>query len=51
MVFFFVVRPMNTLMARLKRSDEEPDAPSAEVAMLIEIRDLLAAQRAAPAGV
>jgi len=44
-VFFFVVRPMNTLMARLKRPDEEPDAPSAEVATLLEIRDLLATQR------
>jgi large conductance mechanosensitive channel len=40
-VFFFVVRPMNTVMARMKRG-EEPDAPSAEVAMLTEIRDLLA---------
>jgi large conductance mechanosensitive channel len=44
-VFFLVVRPMNKLMARLKRSDEEPAAPSAEVTTLIEIRDLLAAQR------
>ena len=44
-VFLFVVRPMNALMARLKRPDEEPDAPSAEVATLLEIRDLLAGQR------
>src|SRR5215218_7509839 len=44
-VFFFVVRPMNALMARLKRPDEEPEAPSAEVATLLEIRDLLAVQR------
>src|SRR5215204_3429001 len=44
-VFFFVVRPMNAVMARLKRSDEEPDAPTAEVTVLSEIRDLLAAQR------
>jgi large conductance mechanosensitive channel len=43
-VFFFVVRPMNKVMARMKRG-EEPDAPTAEVATLIEIRDLLAAQR------
>jgi large conductance mechanosensitive channel len=42
-VFFFVVRPMNKLMERLKRG-EDPEAPSAEVATLIEIRDLLAAQ-------
>jgi large conductance mechanosensitive channel len=41
-VFFLVVKPMNALMARLKRPDEEPEAPSAEVATLIEIRDLLA---------
>ena len=43
-VFFLVVRPMNALMARLKRPDEEPEAPSAEVATLLEIRDLLAAR-------
>ena len=43
-VFFFVVRPMNALMQRLKRSDEEPEAPTAEVTTLIEIRDLIAAQ-------
>ena len=46
-VFFFVVRPMNRLMARLKDPAEEPDAPSAEVATLIEIRDLLATRRGA----
>ena len=44
-VFFFVVRPMNALMQRLKHSDEEPEAPTAEVPTLIEIRDLIAAQR------
>jgi large conductance mechanosensitive channel len=49
-VFFFVVRPMNAIMARLKRSDEEPDAPSAEVATLLEIRDLLATQRGGGVG-
>ena len=37
---------VNAIMARLKRSDEEPDAPTAEVAVLSEIRDLLATQRA-----
>jgi len=47
-VFFLVVRPMNALMARLKRG-EEPDAPSAEVAVLSEIRDLLSGQRGAGA--
>ena len=45
-VFFLVVRPMNAVMARLKRG-EEPDAPSAEVATLIEIRDILATRRGA----
>ena len=45
-VFFLVVRPMNAVMARLKHGDE-PDAPSAEVATLIEIRDLLATRRGA----
>ncbi len=44
-VFFVVVRPMNKLMARGKH--EEPGAPSAEVAMLTEIRDLLAGRRGA----
>jgi large conductance mechanosensitive channel len=48
-VFFFVVRPMNALMARLKHSDEEPEAPTAEVTVLTEIRDLLAVRRG-PAG-
>ena len=48
-VFFFVVRPMNAIMARLKRSDEEPEAPTAEVTVLTEIRDLLSVQRG-PAG-
>ena len=43
-VFFFVVRPMNKVMARMKKGDE-PEAPSAEVATLIEIRDLIATQR------
>jgi large conductance mechanosensitive channel len=48
-VFFFVVRPMNAVMARLKRGDEEPEAPTAEVTVLTEIRDLLAADRRAGA--
>ena len=45
-VFFLVVRPMNRVMERLKRPGEEPDAPSAEVSTLIEIRDLLARRSA-----
>ena len=48
-VFFFVVRPMNAVMARMKRSEEEPEAPTAEVAVLTEIRDLLSTGRAAGA--
>jgi large conductance mechanosensitive channel len=40
-VFFLVVRPMNKVMERMKRG-EDPEAPSAEVATLIEIRDLIA---------
>jgi len=48
-VFFFVVRPMNAVMARMKRSDEEPEAPTAEVSVLTEIRDLIAADRRAGA--
>ena len=43
-VFFLVVRPMNKLMERLKRG-EDADAPSAEVAVLTEIRDLLQERR------
>ncbi|MBA2513733.1 MAG: large conductance mechanosensitive channel protein MscL [Solirubrobacterales bacterium] len=47
-VFFLVVRPMNTLMARI-RSDDEPasDAPAEDVVLLTEIRDLLRGQATA----
>ena len=45
-VFFLVVRPMNRVMERLKHG-EDPEAPSAEVSTLIEIRDILSAQRGA----
>ena len=41
-VFFFIVKPVNTLMARLKRGEEpEPEAVPADVVLLTEIRDLL----------
>src|ERR1700759_4884476 len=40
-VFFFVVKPVNHLLARNKRDDEEPTAPTPDVALLTEIRDLL----------
>jgi large conductance mechanosensitive channel len=46
-VFFFVVKPMNLLVARL-RSKEEPAsaAPAEDIVLLSEIRDLLREQRA-----
>jgi large conductance mechanosensitive channel len=41
-VFFFVVKPVNMIMARIRKPEEvAPDAPT-EVAVLIEIRDQLA---------
>jgi large conductance mechanosensitive channel len=44
-VFFFVVKPVNTLMARLKAGEEpEPEAVPADVVLLSEIRDLLKAR-------
>jgi large conductance mechanosensitive channel len=44
-VFFVVIRPMNAVMARIKREDEPgSDAPAEDVVLLTEIRDLLRAQ-------
>ena len=46
-VFFFVVKPMNTFLA-LRKQDEaptEPEAPAEDVRLLTEIRDLLAERR------
>ena len=41
-VFFVIVKPMNTLMARAARKDEPAsDAPSEDVVLLTEIRDEL----------
>ena len=40
-LFFFVVKPMNALLARAKFADEEPAAPAPDVQLLTEIRDLL----------
>ena len=41
-VFFLVVKPMNTLMARVQRGDEPASAaPAEDVVLLTEIRDLL----------
>ena len=48
-MFFLVVKPMNAMMARLKRRDEEPDAPAEDVVTLTEIRDLLPERSAAQA--
>ena len=46
-VFFLVVKPMNTFLALRKREDvtAEPDAPAEDVRLLTEIRDLLARER------
>src|SRR5690242_16723041 len=43
-VFSLVVKPVNALLARNKRDDEEPAAPTPDVALLTEIRDLLKAR-------
>ncbi|MFD1507124.1 large conductance mechanosensitive channel protein MscL [Georgenia yuyongxinii] len=45
-LYFFVVLPMNTLAARRKVEEVEPEAPAEDVRVLTEIRDLLAAERA-----
>ncbi len=45
-IFFLVVKPMNTVMARSKTDDEPAsDAPAEDVVLLTEIRDLLREQR------
>jgi large conductance mechanosensitive channel len=44
-VFFFVIKPMNALMARVKRDDEPgSDAPAEDIVLLTEIRDALRGQ-------
>jgi large conductance mechanosensitive channel len=44
-VFFFVIKPMNALMARVKRDDEPAsDAPAEDIVLLTEIRDALRGQ-------
>ena len=47
-IFFLVVKPMNTFLARRKQEDvpAEPEAPAEDVRLLTEIRDLLAERRA-----
>jgi large conductance mechanosensitive channel len=46
-IFFFVVKPMQTLSARRKAGEPTDDtpAPSDEALLLTEIRDLLAARQ------
>jgi large conductance mechanosensitive channel len=44
-IYFFVVLPLNALANRRKRGlEEEPAAPSEDILLLQEIRDLLAAR-------
>ncbi len=46
-IYFFVVTPLNALAARRKAGEVvEPEAPAADVALLTEIRDLLARSNA-----
>ena len=46
-VFFFVVKPMNYLMARVRQKEEPASAaPAEDIVLLTEIRDLLREQRA-----
>ena len=41
-VFVLIVKPMNTLMARMKKQEEvAPPAPTVDQKLLTEIRDLL----------
>jgi large conductance mechanosensitive channel len=48
-IFFFVIKPINALMARRKAGEEpEPDAVPEDVVLLGEIRDLLKAQGTSP---
>jgi large conductance mechanosensitive channel len=46
-VFFFVVKPMNLLLARIRSKDgPASDAPAEDIVLLTEIRDVLRDQRA-----
>jgi large conductance mechanosensitive channel len=44
-LYFMVVLPMNTLAARRKVEEAEPEAPAEDVRVLTEIRDLISAQQ------
>jgi large conductance mechanosensitive channel len=41
-IFFLVVKPLNMLAARRMQEGPEPEAPTEDVRLLTEIRDLLA---------
>src|SRR4051794_7760816 len=44
-IFFLIVKPMNTLMARMTRKEEPAsDAPAEDIVLLTEIRDELRAR-------
>jgi large conductance mechanosensitive channel len=46
-VFFFVVKPMNVVLARIRSKDEPAsEAPAEDIVLLTEIRDVLREQRA-----
>jgi large conductance mechanosensitive channel len=46
-IFFFIVKPLNHLLARRKAKEEPaPEAPAEDVVLLTEIRDLLRTSRA-----
>ncbi|MDI1311988.1 large conductance mechanosensitive channel protein MscL [Prosthecobacter sp.] len=42
-IFFVIIKPVNTLMARMKRAEAvaPPEGPAADIVLLTEIRDLL----------
>jgi large conductance mechanosensitive channel len=44
-IFFLVVKPVNMLVERRKRGEEEPEEVPADIALLTEIRDLLQARQ------
>jgi large conductance mechanosensitive channel len=43
-IFFLVVKPVNTLLDRARRGDTEDEAPDPQIVVLEEIRDLLKAR-------
>jgi large conductance mechanosensitive channel len=46
-IYFFVVTPYNKLQSRMAKG-EEPAPPAADIALLTEIRDLLAGRQVTP---